>query len=236
VNEPNPTPLTPSPDSDAEASAEPGLTDVEVGGVCAGALSVLSAPSAGVPSLIEAAQVALEPAGTKKERERSGFVEALVLVLIALVLALTLKTYVAEAYEIKGRSMEPTFSSDQRVVVLKSFYEIHRGDIIVFASTQEAGKDLIKRVVGLPGETIRIVNGKVFINGEEIHEDYDLVRDARELRDTTRPERIPEGRYYVLGDNRPDSQDSRYFDAIPATAIKGKVVVRWWPFSKLRTF
>jgi len=205
VHEPTPSPLTPESNPDVEGA-------------------------------LESAHLAFEPEPKKKsDRERSGFVEALVLVLIALVLALTLKTYVAEAYEIKGNSMKDTFESEQRVVVLKSFYSIHRGDIIVFGSTEEPGKDLIKRVVGLPGETIRILRGKVSINGQEIREDY-VKKDARELRDTTREEVIPEGRYYVLGDNRPDSHDSRYFDAIPASAIKGKVVVRWWPFSQLRTF
>ena len=170
-----------------------------------------------------------------ERKERSGFVEALVLVMVALVLALTVKTYVAEAYEIKGRSMEKTFENGQRVVVLKSFYGIQRGDIIVFASTEDPGKDLIKRVIGLPGETVKIVGGKVYINGARINEDYAL-HDSRDLRDHPREERVEEGHYYVLGDNRPDSHDSRAFHAIPATSIKGKVLVRWWPLSQLSSF
>ncbi len=155
--------------------------------------------------------------------------------MVALVLALTVKTYVAEAYEIKGRSMEKTFENGQRVVVLKSFYGIQRGDIIVFASTEDPGKDLIKRVIGLPGETVKIVGGKVYINGARINEDYAL-HDSRDLRDHPREERVEEGHYYVLGDNRPDSHDSRAFHAIPATSIKGKVLVRWWPLSQLSSF
>ncbi len=170
-----------------------------------------------------------------RTREKGGFVEALVLVLIALVLALTLKTYVAEAYEIKGRSMEPTFENGQRVVVLKSFFGIERGDIIVFASSEEPGKDLIKRVIGLPGETVKIVRGQVYIDGVKIEEGY-AKHDARDRRESPRQEEIREGFYYVLGDNRPDSHDSRVFQAIPVSAVKGKVVVRWWPFKEMRAF
>ncbi|MBI4601081.1 MAG: signal peptidase I [Planctomycetes bacterium] len=159
----------------------------------------------------------------------------MLLVLTALVLALSLKTYVAEAYEIKGKSMETTFLNGQRVVVLKSFYEVGRGDIVVFASSEDPTKDLIKRVVGLPGERVSIRGGRVYINGEPLDEDY-ARHDARDLRDGPVESRVKRGYYYVLGDNRPDSHDSRYFGAIPASSVKGKVVARWWPFSEMRAF
>ena len=176
-----------------------------------------------------------EPTGAP--RERSGLLEAFVLVLIALVLALTLKTYVAKAYEIKGKSMEPTFSNGQRVVVLKAFYEIQREDVIVFASSEDASKDLIKRVVGLPGETIKVTGGQVFINGRKLEEDYQTRHDfEREVRESPREEIIPQGHYYVLGDNRPDSHDSRSFESIPQDSIRGKVVIRWWPFGQFKAF
>ncbi|MGQ9589207.1 MAG: signal peptidase I, partial [Planctomycetota bacterium] len=168
-------------------------------------------------------------------RERSGILEAFALVLVALVLALTLKTYVAEAYEIKGRSMEPTFHNGERVVVLKAFYEIHRHDIVVFASSEDPSKDLVKRVVGLPGETVRVVGGRVFVNGEELKETY--IRDFRPgFGDVVYEAKVPPGHYYVLGDNRPDSHDSRYFHAVPAARIRGKVVLRLWPPRALRGF
>ena len=171
----------------------------------------------------------------KAGKERSGLLEAFVLALIALALALTLKTYVAEAYEIKGRSMEPTFLSGQRVVVLKAFYEIHRFDIVVFTSTEDPSKDLIKRVVGLSGETLKVSGGRVYIDGRKLDEKY-ARHDQRELLEEFPETRIPPGHYYVLGDNRPDSHDSRYFEAIPLSNIRGKVVVRWWPFSEFRSF
>lgn len=168
-------------------------------------------------------------------RERSGILEACALVLVALVLALTLKTYVAEAYEIKGRSMEPTFHNGERVVVLKAFYEIHRHDIVVFASSEDPSKDLVKRVVGLPGETVRVVGGRVFVNGKELEETY--IRDFRPgFGDVVYEAKVPPEHYYVLGDNRPDSHDSRYFHAVPAASIRGKVVLRLWPPKALRGF
>lgn len=170
-----------------------------------------------------------------QKRERSGIVESLVLVLIALVLALTLKTYVAEAYEIKGRSMRPTFHNGERVVVLKSFYSISRGDIIVFASREDPTKDLIKRVVGLPGERVRIARGQVYINGKKIEEGY-ARHNRREMGRAPKSETIPPGHYYVLGDNRPDSHDSRFFHSISEESLKGKVVVRWWPLSDFSAF
>lgn len=180
---------------------------------------------------------ALPSPGTPKRRtkERNGFLEALVLVVVALVLAMTLKTYVAEAYEIKGRSMEPTFLSGQRVVVLKAFYEVQRYDVVVFASKEDPSKDLVKRVVGLPGETIRISGGRVYVDGRLLPETYTR-HDRRDLLDGPLETRVPEDHYYVLGDNRPDSHDSRYFESIPARSVRGKVVLRWWPLGEFKSF
>lgn len=189
-------------------------------------------PSGDASSPDEACRSEAEERPTQKHR--SGFVEALVLILIALVLALTLKTYVAEAYEIKGRSMQPTFDDGQRVVVLKSFYDLARDDIIVFTSTEDPSKDLIKRIVGLPGDAIQVAGGQVTLNGAK-HDEPFTRRSARDDH-ATRQRTIPTGHYYVLGDNRADSHDSRDFDSIPAANIKGKVVARWWPFDQFRSF
>jgi len=164
-------------------------------------------------------------------RHRSSILEALALVCVAFALALTLKTYVAEAYEIKGRSMEPSFRNGERVVVLKAFFDVGRTDVIVFSSVQDPRKDLIKRVIGLPGETVEIRDGGVFVNGERLPEEY----VEHSLYDSDR-QTVPEDSYYVLGDNRPDSHDSRVFKSIPSRNIKGKVVVRWWPVSDFRLF
>jgi len=173
--------------------------------------------------------------GLTETPARNSLLEALVLVLLALVLALTLKTYVAEAYEIKGRSMVPTFENGERVVVLKVLYEVERGDVVIFSSQEDPTKDLIKRVVGLPGEHLRIDGGKVYIDGRVIAEEY--VDDSPVHPHGTEEDLTlgPES-YYVLGDNRDDSHDSRRFGAISSSKFKGKVIVRWWPFHQVETF
>ncbi len=163
----------------------------------------------------------------EEEKPRSGILEALALVFVAFALALTLKSYVAEAYEIKGRSMEPNFKTGQRVIVAKAFYQVQRGDVVVFASTEDANKDLIKRVVGLPGDQIEWRDGKLLVNGEPLEEDY--VEHPARPYELSPDEKVPPGKFYVLGDNRPDSHDSRYFHSIPEGNLKGEVVLRWWP-------
>jgi len=170
----------------------------------------------------------------KRSRKRGGSLEALVLVLLAFLVALLLKQYVAEAYEIKGSSMQPTFANGERVVVLKSFYGLARGDIIIFASKDDPSKDLIKRVVGLPLDRLTIEGGHLRVNGEPTEEGYLLGGDTGFGYDQTLT--LDNGSYFVLGDNRPDSHDSRYFGSVPQANIKGRVVLRWWPFAEFRSF
>lgn len=171
-------------------------------------------------------------AAPKRRWLRGSLFEVVLVVLLALFLALFSKVYVVEAYEIRGRSMETTFSEGQRVMVLKILYSIHRGDIIIFCTARNPQKDLIKRVIGTPGDIVEIKRGRVFVNGEELEESY--------AQPTSRPVyrkwELGDGEYFVLGDNRPDSQDSRVFQAIKDTTIKGKVVLRWWPLEDIHTF
>ena len=182
-----------------------------------------------------------EPSGPVKNSRRfrgllkNAVVEVVVLVVLAFALAMTTKTYVVEAYEIKGRSMVPTFEDGQRVVVLKLFSEVERGDIVIFSTREEPEKDLIKRVVALPGERIQIHKGEVRINGEPLGEKYIKDPDFG-LYDAQIDEYVPEGQIYVLGDNRDDSHDSRRFGSVLRESLKGKVVVRWWPFHEVKTF
>lgn len=173
-------------------------------------------------------------ASSKRSRKRGGSLEALVLVLLAFLVALFLKQYVAEAYEIKGSSMQPTFANGERVVVLKSFYGLARGDIIVFASKDDPSKDLIKRVVGLPLDRLTIEGGHLRVNGKPMPEKYLLGGEKGFGYDRTLT--LDDGSYFVLGDNRPDSHDSRYFGSVPQANIKGRVVLRWWPFAEFRSF
>ena len=166
---------------------------------------------------------------------RSAVAEIVVLVLLAFTLAMTTKTYVVEAYEIKGRSMVPTFDDGQRVVVLKLFSDIQRGDIVIFSSQDDPGKDLIKRLIALPGERIQIRKGIVRINGKVLKEGY-LEDQDYGLYDAEIDEEVGLGQIYVLGDNRDDSHDSRRFGSVSEESLKGRVVVRWWPFHEVKTF
>lgn len=199
----------------------------------------------------EAVEAGVEPAseagscdpvaGSSKKKTRfqrfyrNAIVEIVVLVVLAFTLAMTTKTYVVEAYEIKGRSMVPTFDDGQRVVVLKLFSDIQRGDIVIFASQDDPGKDLIKRVIALPGERIQISKGKVEIDGEPLAEEYVEDRNYG-LYDAEIDELMGADQIYVLGDNRDDSHDSRRFGSVSFSNLKGKVVVRWWPFHAVKTF
>tara|TARA_B100000949_G_scaffold230072_1_gene239907 strand:+ start:333 stop:1070 length:738 start_codon:yes stop_codon:yes gene_type:complete len=196
----------------------------------------------GDDSSVEAELMGSAPEPEKKNRfgrvYRSAVAEIVILVVLAFALAMTTKTYVVEAYEIKGRSMVPTFEDGQRVVVFKLFSGIgnlRRGDIVIFSSQDEPGKDLIKRVVAFPGERIRIRKGKVRINGELLTESY-LEDKAYGLYDAGIDEVVSEGEIYVLGDNRDDSHDSRRFGSVSGESLKGKVIVRWWPVHEVKTF
>lgn len=175
------------------------------------------------------------PTTGKRRVSRDSFLEVSVVVLLALFLALLLKTYVAEAYMIRGHSMNPTFEDQQRVMVLKSFYGIEHGDIVIFNSKTDPNKDLIKRIIGLPGDVVEVRDGHVIRNGLPLDEQY-ITEYKYHRGENYPPITVPDDEFYVLGDNRPQSQDSRKFSTVPVIKIKGKVVLRWWPASELTTF
>ena len=173
---------------------------------------------------------------------RSGtFLEIVTVMILAVLIAMLLKVYVAEAYEIRGHSMTPSFKEEQRVMLLKVGYTIERGDIVIFASRESGArdgmqKDLIKRVIGLPGDNLEITDDGVFVNGEKLDEPYLQAELAHARFHEHRVRKVPPGKYYVLGDNRRDSLDSRSFDVIDERSIKGKVIMCWWPLAELKTF
>ncbi len=179
------------------------------------------------------------PAPPAASARRGTFFEISLVVFLALFIALILKVYVAEAYEIRGKSMMKTFDDGERVMMLKVLYEINRGDIIIFPCPHSSQKDLIKRVIGLPGDHVEVRNGVVFINGTKLEEPYlgplDADGHAHMVHEYRRKD-VPPGKYYVLGDNRPASQDSRVFDVIDGSCIKGKVICRWWPIERFTSF
>ena len=172
----------------------------------------------------------------KKNRRKQGY-EWLVLVAASLAVALFVRGFLIQAFYIPSESMVPALVKNDRVLVNKLSYklhDVHRGDIVVFTAPPGAAtaqvKDLIKRVVGLPGETIEGRNGSIFINGNPLDEPY-LSPDVRS-RDFP-PEKIPPDKMYVLGDNRQDSRDSTFFHAVDEGAIVGRAFVKIWPLNDL---
>jgi signal peptidase I len=172
----------------------------------------------------------------KANRKKQGY-EWLILVAASLAVALVVRGFLIQAFYIPSESMVPTLVKNDRVLVNKLSYklhDVHRGDIVVFKAPPGAAtaqvKDLIKRVVGLPGETIEGRNGSIFINSKPLDEPY-LSPDVRS-RDFP-PEKIPPDKIYVLGDNRQDSRDSTFFHAVDEHAIVGRAFVKIWPLNDL---
>jgi signal peptidase I len=166
--------------------------------------------------------------------------------MVALVIAITVRTLILQQFYISGPSMESTMYQDNRVLVNKLSYrlhDIHRGDVVVFDRVTVDGEivqhdDLIKRVIALAGETVSIKDCKVFIDGELLEEsylnDYDLAES--ELEDRCRVPVmedlvVPKNQLFVMGDNRPQSFDSRMFGPIEQSLVVGRAFVIIWPFS-----
>ena len=163
--------------------------------------------------------------------------EVLLVVGIAFPLALVLHTFVTQVYAISGHSMEPTLFDGERVMVDKvspAISEISRGDLVIFSSPEDGSKNLIKRVIGLAGDKIELIGEMVYLNDQPLREGY--------TRRTIFPQKpgestiVEEGSMYVLGDNRPQSRDSRDFGTVTLDQVKGRVMLRLWPLDALRFF
>jgi signal peptidase I len=167
-------------------------------------------------------------------------VEFLVILLIAFALVFGfVRPFVLEAFWIPSESMVPTLEVGDRVFVNKFIYRFHqpeRLDIIVFKSfegtTEGSQEDLIKRVVGLPGDEIAVQHGALFVNGERQEEPY--VNNQSPDTSSFGPTVVPEGKVFVMGDNRADSRDSRFIGPIPFENIKGEAFLIFWPPGHIR--
>jgi signal peptidase I len=167
-------------------------------------------------------------------------IELLVLVAAALALALLVQTFLVKAFYIPSESMVPTLNKNDRVLVNKLSYKLHdvnRGDIVVFKAPEgeESGvKDLVKRVVGLPGDNLAFRDGAVYVNGELLEEDYLPEGTVTSQTCNVATEvTVPGNSYWMMGDNRQASKDSRCFGAIPEGDIVGRVFFKMWPLSDL---
>jgi signal peptidase I len=189
-------------------------------------------------------------AESRRESARSLAWEIIQTVLLTIIIFLAVRS-VVQNFRVEGASMDPTLHGGQYLLINKVVYARtdgtlleqfftdatpddgvnfvfggpQRGDIIVFRSPGQSDKDFIKRVIALPGETVRINKGQVFVNGERLPEPYVRHRANYDLEQKT----VPPGSYFVLGDNRPNSSDSHLGWFVPANNIIGKAWVSYWP-------
>jgi signal peptidase I len=173
----------------------------------------------------------------KKDGGLRNVLEWVLIIGGAFLVAFVVKTFLIQAFFIPSGSMLPTLHEDDRVLVNKLSYDLHdvnRGDLVVFERPEgeTAGqiKDLIKRVVALPGERIEQRDGDVYIDGQLLEEPY--LDDGTETTNLE-PQTVPEDHVFVMGDNRDDSMDSRVFSAIDEDLIVGRAFVRVWPLNHL---
>lgn len=153
---------------------------------------------------------------------------------LATIIAFFIVFFVAQPVKVEGISMEPALVDQERIFINRFVYrfgEINRGDIVVFVFPHDKSKSFIKRVVGLPGETVEIRSGIVYVNGAALKEPY-LDRSGWD-RSSYPSVKVSEGYYFVLGDHRSSSHDSRSWGLVPRANIYGKAVFRYWPITKL---
>ncbi len=160
----------------------------------------------------------------------------IVSIAIAIVLAFLIRYFIVELYLVDGPSMRPTLQSAERLVVNKFIYRFRapeRGEILVFRYPRDPSRDFIKRVIAIPGDTIEIKDGRVYVNSTLLNEPYILSKTRGNYLLAT----VPEGHIFVMGDNRNNSEDSRFADVgfVPFDLIKGKAMLVFWPIGQFKT-
>ena len=194
-----------------------------------------------------------------KDFKKSTVREYFESIVIAVILALFIRTFIVQAFKIPTGSMENNLLIGDHLLVNKFIFgptplaigravlpvrPIHRGDILVFKYPEEPDRDFIKRVIGLPGETIELKNKKIYVNNQPLEEpyvhfltppssDYQEVT-SYDLRERFGPVTVPADKYFVMGDNRDNSQDSRYWGYLPRDYVKGKALVIYWSYESGR--
>ena len=153
------------------------------------------------------------------------------------VYAILIVTFGVQVARVEGQSMAPTLANEDRLIVNKLIYRIgepRRGDIVMLFYPLDPSKSFVKRVIAEEQDTVRIVEGQVYVNDIPLSDDY--VPEDYRSHDDWGPQVVPEGYYFVMGDHRNNSSDSRSWGFVPKRYIIGKVQIRWWPVSQARTF
>jgi signal peptidase I len=177
-------------------------------------------------------------------RRRLALAETIVTVALVVLLAVGLRVFVLQTFSIPSSSMVPTLQVGDRILVLKAFFnwhDLHEGDIVVFTRPPRdhcggpADDDLVKRVIALPGQTIYSSGSTVVVDGRPLAEPYlpriDPLGPPIPGATRANPFHVPRGEFYVLGDNRADSCDSRFWGPVKGSSIVGRVVLLWWRHS-----
>ena len=160
-------------------------------------------------------------------------------IVVALSVFVVIYLFIVQPHEVKGSSMEPTFQNNEYIITDKISYRFgkpNRGDVVIFKAPVNPDVDYIKRIIGLPGETVMVQSGRIYIDGKMLNEPYleDLtpIFPGGFIKEGVVVS-IPENHYFVMGDNRPHSSDSREFGPIEKKLIIGKAVFRYWPINDL---
>ena len=174
-------------------------------------------------------------------------------IIIAVILALIIRTFIVQAFKIPSGSMEDTLAIGDHILVSKFIYgtkipftstrllkirDPRRGDVIVFEYPEDPSKDFIKRVIGTPGDEVQVINKKVFVNGKpyenphEVHKENEIIPKEQNQRDNFGPVKVPENSYFVMGDNRDRSYDSRFWGFVTNDKIKGLAFIKYWSWDK----
>ena len=169
------------------------------------------------------------------------FVDTLQTLLLAASIFLVIYAFIARPFQVSGESMYPTFKDSEYILtnlIGLRFGELERGDVIVFKSPTDADKDFIKRVIGVPGDSVMLLDGFVYVNGMKFDESPYLESDVRTFGGSSLQEGetviVPEGEYLVMGDNRQNSSDSREWGFLKESDIIGKSFFVYWPFDHQR--
>jgi signal peptidase I len=195
----------------------------------------------------------IEDNKSKKEKIKSKVQEYIEAIIIAILIALVIRTFAIQAFKIPSRSMVPTLLVGDQILVNKFIYGVkipylrkmiipvtnpERGDIVVFIYPNDRSKDFIKRVIGIAGDKIEIKNKRIFINDKEYSDSYGVYSDnliypgVIQPRDNFGPVTVPQNSLFVMGDNRDESSDSRYWGFVDIKDVEGKAFIIYWSWDR----
>jgi signal peptidase I len=170
-------------------------------------------------------------------------------IIVAIILALIIRTFIVQAFKIPSGSMEDTLAIGDHILVSKFIYGMKipftdtrflkirdpkRGDVMVFEYPEDPSKDFIKRVIGTPGDTVEVKDKKVYVNGtlyenpHEVHKEPEIIPKEQNPRDNMGPVKVPADSYFMMGDNRDRSYDSRFWGFVKYDKIKGLAFIKYW--------